>query len=238
MVARWRPEEDVTPLVHQRWEDVAFVHHAYPEDVVAALLPDGLVPDTFGGSAWVGITPFRMHSGVAPFLPAPRITVGEVNVRTYVRDASGQDAIWFLTLELDHLAAAAALRTALGVPYRWAEVEVGRDGDELRYRSRRHRPHAPARLDLRLRVGDPIGDPEPPPLETFLSSRWRAYTRTAGALVTVPVEHEPWPLHAAVLLSMDTDLLTDLGLPAPSGEPHMMFSPGVEVQLGLPRPAA
>ncbi|MBW3618944.1 MAG: DUF2071 domain-containing protein [Actinobacteria bacterium] len=226
----------MAPLVHQRWEDVAFVHHAYPPEAVAALLPEGLVPDTFGGSAWVGITPFRMRSGVAPFLSAPRITVGEVNVRTYVRDAAGSDAIWFLTLELDHLVAATALRAALGVPYRWASVEVAREGDEVRYRSRRRAPHAPARLDLRICVGDPLGDPEPPPLETFLSSRWRAYTRTLGVPVAVPVEHEPWPLRGAELLAVDTDLLTDLGLPPPAGEPHVMFSPGVEVRIGFPRP--
>lgn len=230
-----RPEEDVTALVHQRWEDVTFVHHRYPTEAVTALLPEGLVPDTFDGSAWVGITPFRLHTAVAPFLEGPKITVGEVNVRTYVRDASGQDAIWFLTLELDHRAAAAALRTAVRVPYRWAEVEIERGGDEVRYRSRRHRPHSPAHLDLRVRVGTPLDDPGARPLETFLSSRWRAYTEVAGELVAIPVEHEPWPLHAAEVVAMHTDLLTDLGLPEPSGGPHVMFSPGVDVQLGVPR---
>lgn len=226
----------MTPLVHQRWEDVTFVHYPYPAERIAALLPEGLVPDTFGGTAWVGITPFRMHTGVVPFLPRPRITVGELNVRTYVRDADGHDAIWFLTLELDHLAAAAALRAAVRVPYRWAEVGVQRDGDDVRYRMRRRPPHAGARLDLAVRVGAPLGDPEPPPLETFLASRWRAYTRIQGRLVAVPVEHEPWPLRAAELVSLDEDLLVGLGLPAPQGEPHVMFSPGVEVHLGMPRP--
>ena len=230
----WRPEERVVPLVHQRWEDVAFVHHAYPPGVIADLLPAGLEPDTFGGTAWVGITPFRLHSGVVPFLPRPRATVGELNVRTYVRDASGRDGIWFLTLELDHLPAALGIRTLLRVPYRWAEVAV-EPGDGLTYRSRRHRPHASARAHLRVRPGAALGDPEPPPFETFLAARWRAYTRIGGRLFTVPVEHEPWPVHRAELLAIDETLLTSVGLPAPQDDPHVMWSPGVDVRIGLPR---
>jgi uncharacterized protein YqjF (DUF2071 family) len=45
------------------------------------------------------------------------------------------------------------------------------------------------------------------------------------------VEHEPWPLHRAELLDLDDSLITAAGLPAPSGSPHVLYSPGVSTTI-------
>jgi uncharacterized protein YqjF (DUF2071 family) len=50
-----------------------------------------------------------------------------------------------------------------------------------------------------------------------------------------PVDHEPWPLHSASLESIDQNVVEAAGLPSPTGEPHVMFSPGVSVRIGRPR---
>jgi uncharacterized protein YqjF (DUF2071 family) len=52
-----------------------------------------------------------------------------------------------------------------------------------------------------------------------------------------PVDHEPWPLHTATLVGLQDTLITAAGIPAPTGEPHVMFSPGVSVRIGMPNRA-
>jgi uncharacterized protein YqjF (DUF2071 family) len=230
------PEQRVRfPAVQQRWRAVTFLHVRYPPEVVARHLPPDLEPDTFDGDAWVGITPFRMWSSVLPVAPGPRVGLGEVNVRTYVRDRAGRDALWFLSLDLDNAAVAAALRASTRVPYRWADVAIERRGSRLSYAVSRHRPQRPASLTLEVEAGTG-GTVAAGPLETFLTGRWRAFTRVLGRTFAVPVEHEPWPLRSARLLRWDGDLLAAAGLPEPEGDPHLLFSPGVDVRLGWPRP--
>lgn len=235
-MASWEPTEHVTvPAAQQNWRDLTFLHFPYDPEVVARLLPGDLVPDLHDGSAWVGITPFRLHAAMLPMVPGPRATYVEINVRTYVRDRAGRDGLWFLTLELDQPLVTAGLRSLLGVPYRWSRTSLVHDDSTVTYLADRHRPHRGGRLEMQVEIGDPLPAP-PGKLETFLVGRWRAFTRRLGTTVCVPVEHEPWPLAAATLTDWrDRDFLRSLDLPPPHSEPHVLFSPGVDVRLGLPR---
>ena len=45
----------------QQWLQICFVHWAVDPDVVAPLLPRGVVPDTFDGATHVGLIPFHMR---------------------------------------------------------------------------------------------------------------------------------------------------------------------------------
>lgn len=234
-MASWQPTESVPlPSTQQGWEALTFVHFAYDPDVIAGMLPEPLVPDLHDGAAWVGVTPFRLQASVVPAAPGPRSTHVEVNVRTYVRHPDGRDGIWFLSLELDQAAVAGALRTALGLPYRWSDTWIDDRGREVGYGARRRAPHRAGELEMEVAVGEPIADP-PGELEVFLVGRWRAFTEIAGELLSVPVEHESWPLATAELTGWRTSaFLESLGLPPPDAEPHVMFSEGVDVRLGFP----
>lgn len=53
----------------QRWEDVAFLHWRCDPRAVRALLPAGLDVDVVDGSAWLGVTPFRMRDARLPGVP-------------------------------------------------------------------------------------------------------------------------------------------------------------------------
>jgi uncharacterized protein len=234
----WYPEERVdVASTQQGWEKLTFVHFAYEPEAIAHLVPDPLTLDTFDGRAWVGITPFRLHASVVPTAPGPRTSLVEVNVRTYVRDAAGRDGLWFLSLELDQVAVATAIRTALALPYRWADTWLEGEGTSIRYGVRRRPPHRGGELSLTVEIGEPLEDPQD--FETFLVGRWRAFTQRAGSTLTVPVEHEPWRLVQAELTDWSADgYLENLGLPAPRSEPHVLFSPGVEAKLGFPHGAS
>jgi uncharacterized protein YqjF (DUF2071 family) len=85
-----------------------------------------------------------------------------------------------------------------------------------------------------VRPGAPLSPDE---RDVWLTSRWRAFTRTGRVLWQTAVDHEPWPLYRAEVVDLQQTLTTAVGLPAPSGPAVFRFSPGVDtVRFALPRP--
>ncbi len=230
-----QPEEEVdAPASRQRWHAITFLHWRYDPDTVRPLLPAGLDVDTFHGEAWVSLTPFVMKDfrvGRLPPLPG-MASFPETNLRTYVRGSDGADGLWFLSLEADSVATVIGASSAYGVPYRFADMEV-EEGDVVRYRSRR-RDKPEIGHDIAVRVDRPCDAPSE--LDHWLTGRWRAYSTIAGHLNTIPVQHDPWALQEAAVVSMEQSLTHAAGLPDPDDEPLVHYSVGVEVRLGVPRP--
>jgi uncharacterized protein YqjF (DUF2071 family) len=147
--------------------------------------------------------------------------------------AASLDGLWFFSLHADELATVLGARALLRVPYHWADMSV-EAGSSVTYRSRRRCPPT-AGHDIVVQPGAPLAAEELVERDHFLTGRWRAFTKIAGRVVTVPVEHQPWPLWSVRVDQLNQDLLTAAGLPAPHGEPLAHYSPGVNVRLGLPR---
>ena len=230
-----RPEDTVrVPASRQEWSAMTFLHWPVEPGAVQAHLPEGLEPDTWEGSSWVSLTPFLMVDfRLATLPPLGRLsTFPETNLRTYARDRTGRDGLWFLSLEADSLPTVLAASTVYGVPYRYAEMSVERE-DTVRYRSRR-RDDPGVGHDIEVRPG--AARPSSP-FEDWLTGRWRAYTTVAGRLAVASVQHEPWPLHDVEVLRLEESLLASVGLPAPDREPLAQYSPGVSVKRGPPLPA-
>ena len=49
----------------QRWERLTFLHWRYQPESIRRLIPRDLELDTFGGAAWIGLTPFAV-TGLRP----------------------------------------------------------------------------------------------------------------------------------------------------------------------------
>lgn len=231
------PEPVRRAVMVQQWRDLAYLHWRYPVDEVKALLPAGLEVDTFDGSAWVGLIPFSMRNIGLPRLPAvPYLgSFPEVNVRTYVRH-NGVPGVWFFSLDVNRLLPAFVARTTYFLPYCWGSARNERVNDSLVTSVKRRWPSRAA-TEIVVDIGDATEQPDD--LQVFLSARWGLYSKgLRGNLRYAPVEHERWPLHRASLVSLDDSLVTAAGLLPPAGEPHVMFSPGVSVRIGLPRRAA
>lgn len=210
--------------IRQRWSDFLFLHWRVDPALVAPYCPPGTRPDVFDGSAWVGLIPFVL--GRHQFLPLPPVpglgTFIEINVRTYAVDDHGNRGVVFRSLEAQHLPPVLAARALFGLPYQWADAALTLDGDELEFRSRRHRLAGGAanpRLSrpttrIRARVS---GDAVDTPLSRFLTDRWGFHERHLGRTIWARNTHEPWPLVSASLLALDDQLLEAAGFPGLAG---------------------
>ena len=248
MVSRTAEQRVGLPVLEASWLSLAFIHWRVPVEDVQVLLPDGLSVDEHDGSAWVGLTPFRMvdmrppgisrittRSSGGPWIAKmPRLpgllSAPETNLRTYVRGPDGRDGLWFLSLDIGNPALAATLRAATGAPYHFGRLTVTHEEDTVSYEGSRVGARASYRVKLRLQE-----EVAPSELEIWLTSRWRAYTRHLGKLLVTPIEHEPWPLQRAGVFHLEEDLTAAVGLHV-DGPALVHFSKGVRhVRVGAPR---
>ncbi|CAN5459150.1 YqjF family protein [soil metagenome] len=227
-------------IMSQFWANIAFVHWRVDEAVLAPFMPPGARPDVHDGSAWVGLLPFRMERasiGTGPAVPYLG-TFWETNVRIYSTDDQGRPGVVFLSLEAQRLAVVLGARLAFNVPYFWAHVSghsSSRNGHRYQARRRGLRRGRRPRSVIDIEVGDRIDVPGE--TELFLSARFGLHTSIGGRGVWVPNTHQPWPLHTATVTALRDELVAATGLPdMPAIKPpdHVMFSPGVHTQFGMP----
>ena len=186
-----------------RWIDLLFMHWPVAPATLSALLPKGLVLDTFDGRGWLGVIPFEMR-GVRPRgLPAVPGTSRflELNVRTYARLADRPEitGVWFFSLDASNPLAVTVARRAFHLNYLRARMALERHPDgTIAYRSRRtHRGAGQAELDVSYR---PVGDAMPPgsdALADFLTSRYRLFADTPRGIRVGDIDHPPWRLRPA-----------------------------------------
>jgi uncharacterized protein len=208
-------------------------------EVLARRLPAGLRPHRFQDRAWVGLTPFLLQDLRTPLGPAlPWFTsFPETNLRTYVVGPDGRQGLWFFSLDAGRLEPVLAARSTYALPYMWSQMTVDRDGPVVRYRSRRRWPGpTPAASAITVEVGDPLGPGELGEFDHYLTARWQLYTTLGPVLARATVEHEPWPLHRAVVRELESNLVAAAGLPTAAGDPVVHWSPGVRTRISAPRP--
>jgi hypothetical protein len=232
---------DGRPTGFQRWRSLLFLHWELPVDTVAALLPPTLTVDTFEGRAYLGVVPFLMRD-VSPWW-SPSVpgvsTFPELNVRTYVHHRGRDPGVWFFSLDAAKLFVVLAARAGWRLPYSLAAMSLDEHPDRMYYRSRRRWPGDPtASFEAGYRIGEPIGTARPGSFEHFLVERYLLYTTGRdGRLLCGQVHHRPYPLHRAELLELRETMTSAAGLPAPADRPHLLFSPGVDVDIYPLRPA-
>jgi uncharacterized protein YqjF (DUF2071 family) len=201
------------------WHDLLFLHWPVEATTLQRLLPGGVEVETFDGSAWLGIVPFRMVRTRLHWLPPlPSASAfPELNVRTYVR-AADRAGVWFFSLDATSSLAIAGARALFGLPYLKARIRCSAGGGRVEYlceRADRGAPHASFEATWR-----PDGDHGPAAagtLEHFLAERYSLFAVRRGRLVRGDVAHPPWRLAPAEveLRRCDMTRLLDLGLDAP-----------------------
>ncbi len=218
-------------VMHQRWENLLFLHWSLDRDLIQRTLPPGLHADTFAGQAWLGIVPFAMR-GVRPAgLPAigPISNFLELNVRTYVHDDRGVPGVWFYSLDCNQPLAVLIAQKLFRLPYRHATMRAN-FGETIYYRSARRGSGVEARY-----VWSPHGEPRvatPESLEFFLLERYHLYAARGRHLYRGTVAHPPYEFREATVREHSTlpaslDGFTDLDRPPR----HICHADGVEVRI-------
>src|SRR3954447_16253608 len=185
-------------VMAQTWQDLLFAHWRLPTSVVRANVPAELPVDEFDGSAWIGVTPFRLTGLRARWTyPLPLLSAfPEINVRTYV-SVGGRPGIYFFSLDAGSALAVAAARRFYRLPYFRSRMRLRHDGAGVHYTSRRDSPHAPAgaAFDGRYRPVGAVSHPQPGTLEHWLTERYCLYTLgDEGEPLRAEIHHPPWPL--------------------------------------------
>lgn len=224
------------PVMRMTWENLTFLHWAYPPGDVQRLLPEGIEVEPRDGKAWVSLVPLYMRVR-PPFGPAvPGLTTfPETNVRTYVTGPGGEPGVWFFSLDATNPAAVAAGRATLGLPYFVSKMDFTRDGNSLRYEGRRAGRQADrASHRIEVEAGEEIAESDLTEFDHFLTARFRMWSVNRGVVLLSDQEHAPWQLRRATVGVLEQDLLQHAGLPRPTAEPVVHFADRMEVRVGPP----
>lgn len=222
------------PAGFQRWRHLLFLHWELPVDAIAALIPKELTVDTFEGKAFIGLVAFTMLDVAPRWAPSVPGTSNfhELNVRTYVHRDGKDPAVWFFSLDAASSIAVLAARAGWHLPYHRASMELDVQDRDVSYTSDRSWPGPkPAHLAAKYRIGEPLGNAVPGTFEHFLVERYLLFADTGNGLQIGQVHHKPYPIHTVEMLSWEESMVRVLGLPDPVGEPHALYSPGVDVDV-------
>lgn len=221
----------------QTWSALAFLHWRAPVDAVRQKVGPGVEVDTFDGSAWLGVVPFRMSGVRLRGLPPVPGTAAfpELNVRTYVtRD--GKPGVWFLSLDATSLPAITVARAWFGLPYWKARMEVTEEEGRVSYDCVRDDPGAPpAAFRARYAPAGAGFRARPGSLEHFLAERYCLYAATRGGLVRADIHHAPWELRPARVAVRENSMPRAAGFDLPPAPEHALFARTIDAWIWGPR---
>jgi uncharacterized protein len=191
-------------------------------EALRAHLPPELEVDTFGGDAYLGVTPFRVTNlRLRGLPPVPLLSSFlELNCRTYVRHDGEKPGIWFFSLDASSRFAVEAARRLYRLPYFRAEMSgPPRFSSRRLYAEREHVWESSYR---------PTGSPSPAEegtLEHFLTERYCLYTTDeAGVLHSADIHHPPWPLQPARAELAENTMTAPLGIRLPEEQPLLHYA--------------
>jgi uncharacterized protein YqjF (DUF2071 family) len=206
------------------------MHWPVPVEAMRSVIPTSLELDLYNGEAYVGIVPFMME-GVRPRWWPESLSFRflETNVRAYVL-CGEKPGVYFLSLEAASQLAVWCARSVWGLPYHHAQMRLERDGDDIRYRTKRTRTNVSHNVHYRL--GNSLGPSQPGSLEFFFLERYLLFVERNHQLFAGQVYHSPYPAQRAEVLSVDDELVPAAGLPQLAGPPTFAhYASGVDVEI-------
>ncbi|MBW3534703.1 MAG: DUF2071 domain-containing protein [Gemmatimonadetes bacterium] len=212
-------------VMYQSWRRLLFAHWPLPHDRLRAAVPGELTLDTFDGSAWLGLTPFRVTDLRPRGVPA--IPVGsdfpELNLRTYVR-VGDRPGVYFFSLDAGSRLGVMGARALYHLPYHAADMSQEERAGWIHYRSERS-DGASAVFQGRYRPTGPAAAPAAGTLEHFLTERYALYTVLGdGAVLRADIHHRPWPLQTAEAVIERNTVPEAEGLELPERAPLLHFA--------------
>jgi len=225
-------------ILAMRWHDLLFLHWPMKSEAIRPYIPAALPIDTFDGTAWIGVVPFRM-SGVGPRLlpPVPGLSAfPELNVRTYV-SVEGKPGVWFFSLDAGNALAVEAARDLFHLNYYNAHMACEPLGERVRYSSiRTHRNAPAAAFQGQYRPTGPAYRSTPGTLESWLTERYCLYAADRrGRIWRSDIHHASWPLQPAEAEIERNTMTEQIRLTLPDTTPLLHFARFLDVVAWWPR---
>jgi uncharacterized protein YqjF (DUF2071 family) len=235
LAVRERPSQQ--PVMHQRWQDLLFLHWVIDPERIQAKLPKGLTVDCFDGQAYLGVVPFFMRNIRFRGTPAvPWVSnFLELNLRTYVFDEAGNPGVYFFSCDCNQPLAVWIARTFFYLPYEHASITAHVSNDSrVSYQSTRSLlTRGGTSSQFEWTMDSKRFEAEPGTLDFFLIERYLLFSMTRqGRLQTGQVHHCPYPLNRVSVEHCESDLFELNGFP-PVDQPfvHAIGTRGVDVEV-------
>ncbi len=185
-------------VISQHWRDVIFLHYKVDVSELQKRVPFPL--DLYQGEAVVSIVPFVMSKIRFPFLlPVPGLSqLLELNLRTYVR-VNGRPAVYFFTLDSNHLPGVLIARWFFALPYRWIKLSFSfRDLYEF----------ASPEFQLKARVKEVKLSSD---FDRWSTERYALFTKRGETVYEGTVEHRPWRLQEIEIVELQDNFSSLIG---------------------------
>ncbi len=221
-------------VMWQSWKRLLFLHWELDPTEIQRTLPKGLTVDPWHGQAWIGLIPFFM-CGVRPrYCPTlPWLSdFLELNVRTYVRDASGRPGVWFYSLDCNQPVAVAIARGLFRLPYFHARMkaQMGPESEMVYYDCRRSGSSTASHYEYRAR--ETTRRAVAGSLEEFLVERYRLFSEKDGVLYSGEVWHRPYEISNVEVPRWCPEPILQAGFGRITHPPdHSIMAPGVDVKI-------
>ncbi|WP_028393328.1 YqjF family protein [Bacillus cihuensis] len=194
-------------LLSQVWEDLLFIHYPMDPNVLRNYVPLELELDVYQNRAWITIIPFRvtkMKGRGIPSLPLLNAYL-EINVRTYVKykDIPG---IYFFSLDANHPLFVIGLKTAIGLPYKHANMEFKQMKNAFQFKSYRlSDKNTSEKINLTYQPGNVLFETLPGTLDHWLLERYCMYSFLGKYLIRGDIHHDQWKVsNATATTSINT----------------------------------
>ncbi len=227
----------MTPwIMTQRWNDLLFLHYAFPPAIIRSLVPEALTLDTYQQRAWVSVVPFWINHLRPPGVPSlPWFShFAEINVRTYVTHGD-KPGVYFFSLDASNLSAVWGARVFYRLPYWQAAIQVkGRGGPEIEYTSKRHHGPKPAAFRCTYGPGSSTLQGRPGSLEHFLTERYCLYAYNRKRLYRGEIHHLPWEMQEAKMELGENSMAQTAGITLPPQPDVAHFARELKVLFWAP----
>lgn len=223
-------------LFSMTWRSGLFVHWPLEPAQLRPHVPAPLELDTHDDRAWISLLPFILADAGIRFSPSfTRLTVPELNFRTYVR-FEGTPGLYFFSIDLGHPVVPFVVGGASRLPCYPAAMDVQPHGDRIDFTSvRKKGVDPPARFEATYRPDGAVFNAEPGTLDYWLTERRRMYDSVGEAVLYAEIAHEPWPLQPADVTIHANTMFGGSSLPTPTHDPRVHYSDRRSMTGSIPR---
>jgi len=230
--------------VLQRCDDLLFAHWPLEAAEIAPLLPAPLEVETFAGSAWISIVPFRADRLRMRGVPGIPGRLPGLSLRTSVRErGGGQRGAYLFSLDGANPLAVTVARAVYHVPCYWSLMSLRQTAErEFLYKSERLFSSRPAGFAARYRslgVTPGLAAPRAGTLEHFLTGRDCLFAADRrGRVFRGPIHRIAAPLESAEAEFLCNELPGAHGIRLPATPPILHYARQQAVYLWPLQPLA